>query len=98
MEASAIRLSMRPSEQSGYYVADTNRLLDERVDPYMRIDARIAYRWNKKGYAGRLSLDIQNVLDKRNIRSVTYDPTTNDLGYRRYDGGLIPVLSYQIDF
>ncbi len=86
------------SQLAGRYVADSKRLLDERVDPYARIDARLAYRWNKKGYAGRLSLDIQNVLDKRNIRSVTYDPTTNGLGYRRYDGGLIPVLSYQIDF
>lgn len=86
------------SEAAGRYVADTKRLLGDRVDPYTRIDARIAYRWNRKGYAGNLSLDIQNVLDKRNIRSVTYDPTSNGLAYRRYDGGLIPVLSYQIDF
>jgi hypothetical protein len=70
----------------------------EQVDPYLRFDSRIAFRKAKKKYNYTVSLDIQNLTNRFNPHSVGYDVVTNSLTFRRHTGGLIPVLSYQMDF
>ena len=82
----------------GNYVADWDRYLSKQVDPYFRIDSRISWRINKTKWAGNLSLDIQNVLNRQNSNSIAYDPETNSLFFQNHPSGLIPVLSFQIDF
>lgn len=80
------------------YVADLTQLWEGQVEPYFRIDSRIAWRFNKKNVAGNLSLDIQNILDRRNTRSVAYNSERNTTFFRTHSSGFIPVLSYQMDF
>ncbi|MEZ4898596.1 MAG: TonB-dependent receptor [Saprospiraceae bacterium] len=87
------------SELQGTYVALQGASWEGQVPAYQRLDARISYRFNRQKYSGILSLDIQNVLSKKNINSVGYDAVRNYLYYRQYPGGdFIPVLSYQVDF
>jgi outer membrane receptor protein involved in Fe transport len=70
-----------------------------QVGPYSRIDSRISYRYNKKRYSGSISLDIQNLTNRRSPNSVAYNAETNDLEFRNFDGGsFIPVLSFVFDF
>lgn len=82
----------------GAFVSDYSRVWADQVNPYSRIDARIAYRFNRPKYAGLISLDIQNVTDRRNPRGITWNSDTRLLSPRNHPSGLIPVLSFQSDF
>lgn len=87
------------SAQRGTYVPLANAWWEGQVDPYWRIDARLAYRYNAPKLSGSISLDIQNLTSRKNISSVGYDAASNSLNFRRYPGGdFIPVLAFQFDF
>ncbi|MCI4670610.1 MAG: TonB-dependent receptor [Bacteroidia bacterium] len=80
------------------YVADETRLWEGQVNPYFRIDSRIAWFWNSKKISGYISLDIQNLTDRRNPRNIGWDSQNNMEVFSRHPSGLIPVLSFQFDF
>ncbi len=82
---------------AGTYVPLANQRNAGQVDPYFRIDSRIQYRINGKR-AAVWSLDIQNTTNRFNPRGMTYNAVTNELEFQTYVSGLVPVLSYQIDF
>lgn len=87
------------SAQRGTYVPLAGAWWDGQVDPYWRVDARLAYRYNAPKLSGSISLDIQNLTSRKNISSVGYDAANNALFFRRYPGGdFIPVLAFQFDF
>ena len=86
------------SELQGNWVAVPYSYYTEQVSPYFRIDGRISYRINGKKTASVLSLDIQNVTNRMNSRTVGYNAETNEASYEDYTSGLVPILSYQIDF
>lgn len=87
------------SAAAGTYVQLAGQEWSEQVPAYMRIDARIAYRYNAKRFAGSISLDIQNLTSRKNINAVGYNALTNELEERNYPGGdFIPVLAFQFDF
>ncbi len=70
-----------------------------RVAPYFRPDIRIAYRKDNTKNSWLLSLDVQNLINRRNEDALdrTYDPDTNSWTSRN-QSGLTPLLSFQIDF
>ncbi|MFY0690035.1 MAG: TonB-dependent receptor [Cyclobacteriaceae bacterium] len=82
----------------GRYIPLGNAINAGQVDPYFRIDGRIQYRRNGAKIASVLSLDIQNATNRFNPNGVSYNAVDNELVFRRYSSGLVPVLSYQIDF
>lgn len=86
------------SQQEGRFIPLDGAANEGQVDPYFRIDGRISFRKNNKRTSSILSLDVQNIMDRRNPNNIQYNPVTNDLEFRRHPSGLIPVLSYQIDF
>ncbi|MEM6700197.1 MAG: TonB-dependent receptor, partial [Bacteroidota bacterium] len=86
------------SLEAGRYILDENALNSERIPNYFRIDARIAYRYNAPKLAGKISLDVQNVLNYQNPSRVAYDPVTNSLFFRNHTSGLVPVLAFEFDF
>ena len=86
------------SAQENTYVPLEGATNEGQVNPYFRIDTRISYRINKPKTASVLSLDIQNITNRFNPHSVGYNAVENELYFRFHSGGLIPVLSYQIDF
>jgi hypothetical protein len=67
------------------------------VPAYFRIDGRIAYRKNLKKFNYTLALDVQNATAYKNVRNQIYDYIAGQLVYS-YQSGLVPVLSFQIDF
>ena len=87
------------SAAAGHYVELEGAQWSEQVNPYFRVDTRIAYRFNSKRWAGNLSLDIQNVTSQKNTNAIGYDPIDNTTYFRNYPGGdFIPVLGFQFDF
>ncbi|PLK45409.1 TonB-dependent receptor [Emticicia sp. TH156] len=65
---------------------------------YFRLDGRVSYRTNKSKYATVVSLDIQNATNRINSTSVQYNSVENRLETRKTGNGLVPVLSFQVDF
>ena len=78
---------------------DHSRAFEEQIPAYFRPDLRLAYRKNKQKNSWQIALDVQNVIARENIDGLNrdYDPDLKQWVYRK-QSGLIPVLSYQIDF
>ena len=87
------------SGAAGRYIPLVDSFWSSQVGPYSRVDARIAYRYNKKRYSGSISLDIQNLTNRKSPNRVAYNAGTNELEFRNFDGGdFIPILSFVFDF
>ena len=68
-----------------------------QIGSYYRIDTRIYLRKDKKNHSSTWSLDIQNLLNTENEWLPRYDHLLQDIR-RVTQLGIIPVLSYRIDF
>ena len=79
------------------YVADTNKIYTLQTPYYARLDLRVAYRKNNKHSNYTIALDVQNATARRNIRDETFDYASQKIAFI-YQSGLVPVLSFQIDF
>jgi CarboxypepD_reg-like domain len=64
---------------------------------YFRIDFRAAFRKNREKYSWKLALDIQNLTNRINPKRPFYDPWKNEIAFDPMSG-LVPVLSYILDF
>lgn len=82
-------------EGDEHYVED--KYLKDKAPDFIRWDAGITYRKNKKNYSWELSLDIQNLTNRKNIFTSFYDDDKEMIDYR-YFPGLIPVINYRIVF
>lgn len=85
------------SRQKGEGVYDWSRPFAEREGLYFRTDLRLSYRRNKPRHASIWSLDIQNVSNHRNVWGKYYDSREEEVK-TEYQVGLIPVLSYRLEF
>lgn len=70
------------------------------LSPYSRVDLKISYLWGKRindFNRHSISIDIQNLLNRRNDSYSFYDPLVNEiiLGNQL---GIIPILSYNLRF
>jgi hypothetical protein len=64
---------------------------------YFRVDLRIYFQNNKSKTTGRLSFDVQNLLNTQNTAFCYYDVRQQTI-VQKYQLGLIPMLSYRIKF
>lgn len=80
-------------------VLDESRPYSEKVSSYFRTDTRFALRKDKSGRSWQLALDVQNIFGIKNTDGLSrkYDPSVNQWVYKT-QSGIVPVLSYQVDF
>ena len=64
---------------------------------YFKLDLRISLKNNKRKFSSTLALDIQNVSNQQNI-AYTYFDTQKNAVLTEYQLGIIPILSYRIEF
>jgi hypothetical protein len=78
---------------------DETRPYSEYVPAYFRVDTRVSLRKDRAKKSWVLSLDIQNILGIMNTDALSrrFDPAANQWRYKKLSG-LVPVISYQIDF
>lgn len=69
----------------------------EKLPDYYRLDLRIMYTSQKKEANRILSLDLQNVTGQENIAYRFFDPQANEV-ITKYQLGLIPILTYRVEF
>jgi hypothetical protein len=85
------------SQQSGYGVYKEKEAYSLQNPAYFRTDIRVSMKWNRKHLTSTLSLDIQNISNRKNVFSKYYDAKTNTIE-TYYQTGIIPVLNYKIEF
>lgn len=64
---------------------------------YFRPDLRLAYKQNKKKFTWKVSLDLANFVDYKNILRESYNVGTNAIEYK-FQTGLTPILAFEFDF
>lgn len=64
---------------------------------FYRIDFRFSVKKNKVNYTRTWAIDIQNLTNRQNIASQYYDAHQKKV-VSKYQNGLIPILSYRVDF
>jgi hypothetical protein len=78
---------------------DFSRPYADRAAFYFRTDFRISYRKNNPKNSWWLALDIQNATNRINERAFQWDYNIDDNRWeRRPQAGLIPILSFRMDF
>ncbi len=76
-------------------VFDESRPYAERIPDYFRTDLRLAWRKGRHS----LSLDMQNVFNVKNKRPFGWEFSPEEKSWvRRNQAGVVPVLSWQVDF
>lgn len=73
------------------------RTFAEKTADFIRWDVGINLNINLKNWAWHLSLDLQNMLDRKNVYTEYYDNETHSLKYL-YSLPLIPVFNFKVDF
>ncbi len=91
-------LEASESAAQGRYIPMQNQDYSLYIPNYFRIDGRISCRTNNRKRSAVWSLDVQNVTNKINVTGIRYNPLLNVLEHTKSGVGLVPVLSYQLDF
>lgn len=90
-------IDLEKSIRDGYTIVDEERAFSLQNPAYFRTDIRLSIKWNRKNFTSTLSLDIQNVSNRKNISNQYYDPFKGKV-VNSYQTGLIPVINYKIEF
>ncbi|MDQ3112300.1 MAG: TonB-dependent receptor [Bacteroidota bacterium] len=90
-------IDLAKSNEVGGTWKDESRAYSEKMPDYFRIDIRASLKTNHKGWTSTVSLDIQNVTNRKNVFNKYYDADKKEIVYN-YQAPLIPVLSYKVQF
>jgi len=69
----------------------------KKTKDFFKIDFRLRYRLNAKKCSHEFSFELGNILNRKNIAGIRFNPYTNEIDYIQ-DLPLIPVASYRIEF
>lgn len=90
-------IDISASEAAGYTIFDVSKQNEIRLADYFRIDFRIYWKRSHARYNSTLALDLQNASNQQNESGAYYDTYLKKV-VKRYQLGLIPLLSYRVDF
>ena len=95
-----LRQSPIDVEQSllrGEAIYDTQNPYSVQLPNYFRFDLKLSFKRNYKNMTTTLVFDIQNVSNRENAAFDDYNPSTNRVE-RFSQVGLLPIISYKIEF
>ena len=90
-------LDLKASQRSKDGVYDDTKAFSEKQTNYFRIDLKPSYRREYKSSTLELSVDVQNILNYKNIFVQAYNPRTNTVS-TEYQQGFLPVPSVRYTF
>jgi len=90
-------INLELSKHAGQTIYNYEETYKYRMPDFIRWDAGISFRRNKKRYSWVFSLDIQNILNRKNIYSEYFNNDTKEIAYR-YALPLIPVFNFKFEF
>ena len=78
-------------------VFENSLLFSEQQGDYSRVDLSLYRKVERKKVTSTISLDIQNLTNKKNESFAFYDSFLGEV-VRRNQLGLLPILNYRIQF
>ncbi len=85
------------SAAAGYTVYFQQEAYSQKLDDYFRIDLRLYKKWNKTGKNSMLSLDIQNLTNRKNAQYHYFDTVQGKVLLKR-QLGLLPIMTWRGEF
>lgn len=95
MRTTPIDVAASQASQTTVFIDDL--AYTQQLSDYFKIDLRISLRKNTGRYTSVFSLDLQNALNQQNVAFQYYD-TVEGKVVTKYQLGLIPILTYRIEF
>jgi len=92
-----IPVDIEKSRLAGYTILNQKDAYSLQNPAYFRTDLRLSMKWNRTHLTSILSLDIQNLTNRLNIFSQSYDLNSGQF-INAYQSGIIPVVNYKIEF
>jgi outer membrane receptor protein involved in Fe transport len=86
---------MEPEQKTT--VLDNTRIYEEKLSNIRRVDLQTEWKVQYGKKTGSLIAGVQNLFNRKNPVSQSYDPVTKQIKYN-YLLGLIPVVGYKVDF
>lgn len=90
-------IDLEASARAQTTVFETSQAFAEQLPAYFKFDLRLSLRTDKTNYHSVLSLDLQNAFNQQNVAFQYYDVLQGAV-ITRYQLGLIPILTYRIEF
>ncbi len=90
-------IDLDASAASGQTVFRSEEAFSIKQKGYFRMDLRAYRKWNHSNFNASLALDIQNLLNTRNLAFSYFDALQGQV-VEKYQLGLIPILTYRIEF
>ena len=90
-------IDLPASIQAGQSVYKFDELYENQAPDYFRIDLGINLHLFGRKAEHIISLDVQNLTNRKNIWAEEYDPYTESISYYTLTG-IIPLLNYRIEF
>ena len=85
------------SAAAGKTIYQTEEAFSIKQKGYFRTDLRLYRKWDRSKFNSTLALDIQNLTNAQNLAFSYYDAQQNQI-VKKYQLGLIPILTYRIEF
>jgi len=70
---------------------------DKQFDPYFRLDFKVTYRRSGKRISQEWFIDIQNITNRKNIFTQSYNIEKGTI-VTQYQLGLFPNFNYRVNF
>ncbi len=90
-------IDLAASQAAGKTIYVHNEYFTTQAKPYFRIDAGLYYKVNNKRATHTIELDVQDVTNYTNYWYSYYDNRDGRIKHVN-ESGIIPVISYRIDF
>jgi len=92
-----VPIDLAASQAQGRQVEITNEAFTQKLPDYFRWDASVLLKFNFNKWAFGITLDVQNVINRKNVNSFFYDPYLNDIR-TTYMFGIMPVFNFKFEF
>ena len=90
-------IDLEKTMAEGYTIFHEEQAYSLQNPAYFRTDLRVSMKWNRRRVTSTLSLDIQNITNRKNYYNQWFDEHKGAI-VTNYQMGLIPVLNYKIEF
>lgn len=88
---------LNESRLAGEEIRDWTNAYSGKYPDYFRIDFKAGYKHNGKKITQEWSVDIQNIINHKNIFMQKFNATTGEIS-TSYQTGFLPVMQYRIEF
>ena len=90
-------IDLEASRAIGTEVRINDLAYTEQLPDYRRFDIRFGFRKNKKNYTEEYGIDFQNVLNRKNLFTRSYNPISETI-VDNFQVGFFPMALYRITF